>query len=337
MKEEWSLSFVCILGLIAFIINIFSLYCSYFKYTSSVWKNTFWGGTGFWIELARGVIIILSTSYTMSGAFPRETYDFFHPNLSNLVKQYDYSYVASLILIFLGFTLTIWNHFFKGPVFLNQSEDIRYRFKQGTRDYVVNYQRPYAWYFLYTLTNVLVLGISGVSVSIKSLINNHYAVKISEHKILSYISQGTLVDASYLTNVFQEFKLGLIKLFGVYSTLDLILLFLIIYEISIGWRTLSKVGKIETCIAFTIISITWLPILVVGFNYYGHAFQEVSEKINQIQSSHNILKDFEYENQPVKLIAQLLNTHPNFYGTLILAMLSLLVLLNRFQKKIGEL
>lgn len=352
---EFTQKLILIIGLIIFLISIISLYLAYIKHTSEVWKNNFHGIEGFWIELGRSVLLILTNIYLLVVVFRNETSEFLHLKVPNVIDytSLNISYIFAVALLVLGLRTLIWLHFFKGPKILAEQEKSSSKstnpeiFSDSNSNYWIrftkknyyfkNFEYPYLCYFPYSFINLIILAISNISISLYAFLKNWKILKSLQEIFINVLNDTSSSGQYYkIIKSFELFSLKIIDIAGIYSSLFFWVVIAIAYEILIGWITLSEMGRFGTIITYLTGAFTWIIVIILGFNFYQQLYIKVDYKIVEIATNEQ-LKIFQETYKPVSLFIRIADVHPLFYVTFImLILIPIFKLLHIFFKKNNE-
>lgn len=325
---ELTQTLVPTIGIILLLISIISLYLSYIKYSSDVWKSTFHGLKGLWLELGRICLIIGTNIYFLVVVFGNETSEFFHLGVPTITESASLhiSYAFASILFILGLYALVWLHFFKGPNILAEIEkhnqvvkiDKSYwtRFKKRrdtTNNYFNRYEYPYLCYFPYSFINLIVLGISNTSISLYAFLKSWKTLEnLKTHFITVLESTNNVAQHDIIFKAFELFCLKFIEIAGIYSSLFCWLAIAIAYEVLFAWITLSQMGRLATVVAYLTGSTIWISVIILGFNFYGEIYRKAEYKLLGL-NAFELVKGFQEHYRPKVLFNRILDDYTFFY------------------------
>jgi hypothetical protein len=344
------------IGFILLGISAVSLHLAYRKYSSDIWKSTYEGEKGFWLEFNRSWILIAITLYLLIYVFGKETREFFRLDIATKT-EYSFlnsSYCVTLILLLISLYILGWVHFSKGPNILENLDksvhkpeppkDGSYweRFKKRNEktgsnneckeSYFDSYERPYLCYLPYSAVNFLGLAIFVFSISFYAFLKNINSLNILKTSVIKVlgsihsIAQAHAYGIPYNLPAFDDFSVKFISVVGIYSSLFFCIAIIVFCEIFLFQQTLSIVGKSGTFLAYCLIMITGVISITLGYFYYEEVYTKLEGKLNELK----ILYESSYlleEYIPVNIFYKILRRHPIFFPTFITLLLSAIKIL----------
>ncbi|MFB2876866.1 hypothetical protein [Floridanema aerugineum] len=334
------------IGFIFLGISAISLHLAYRKYSSDIWKSTYRGEKGFWLEFNRSWILIGNTLYLLIYVFGKETREFFRLDTATKIEYsfLNISYCVILILLLISLYILGWIHFSKGPNILKDLEKKEFkdppekygsywkRFKKRNKktgepkSYFNSYEYPYLCYLLYSAVNFLGLAIFVFSISFYAFLKNGSTLNILKCSVIKVldsihsIAQAHAYGIPYNFPALDYFSIKFIAVAGIYSSLFFCSAIIVFCEMFLFQETLSIVGKTGAFWAYCLIMITGVITITVGYFYYEEVYTKLEDKLNELKIIHE--SSYLIENYiPINIFNKILRRHPIFFPTFITLLL----------------
>jgi hypothetical protein len=307
------------LGIYLAVISTLSLLGSYVGVKSEPWIQAF-GSSGWIVELARAIMVILGIIYIVASKFPQETGEFFafHRPLKDPYG------ILSSFRVFVGlFSLAIAgllldHHLFTGPQALGADPD-----GWSISDFVT-YRLPYLLYFPYSTINYgLAVWIFGGGSY--AAINDLLYLREKSLKIKNQLAQFTKKSIkndtlpAEIINIFHKYCYEVIDLTKRYTSMSAPLASLLLFEVSLGKNTLSEPAIAWVWVGIIVVAIVLL-IIFWGFSHYETVFQETSHCLSRFQVNYT---EFERENNSVNFLKRICRANLSLYIALVMLSISL--------------
>jgi AAA-like domain len=292
--ERIALSAACLI-----FIDLLSLYSSYYLAGSTAWTNHFnRDGKGLFIEFFRCIFLVSFVGFSFNDLFKLET---------KQILTYDRHWWLRTCLGVLGFLFTIFVSIYMlylGPKYLASQQSL-----PNNISWFQNYYLPYLLFLPYALSNFAIITVCFIPItiysSIMSISNNIKSIKIfdrSMEKTNAYIKLYTSVSETdkedierEMIDAFDGLSANFLKDFTRYSLLFIGIIFLFIFELTLGKSTLA-----EATLALALIdySFCWISIIIVfffGALEYQKIFKnsckllfEIDSNTNEFRNKHNL-------------------------------------------------
>jgi hypothetical protein len=276
-------------------IELLSLYSSYYLAGSPAWTNHFnRDGKGLFIEFFRCIFLVSFVGFSFNDLFKIET---------KQILTYDRYWWLRTCLGVLGFLFTIFVSIYMlylGPKYLASQQSL-----PNNISWFQNYYLPYLLFSPYAIINFVSITVCFIPItiysSIMSISNNIKSIKIfdrSMEKTNAYIKLYTAVSETdkedierEMMDAFDGLSANFLKDFTRYSLLFIGIIFLFIFELTLGKSTLA-----EATLALALIdySFCWISIIIIffcGALEYQKIFKNSCKLLFKIEGSLNEFKN----------------------------------------------
>jgi AAA-like domain len=314
---------ILIIAVLLLFIDAFSLLTSYYIFSGSAWNYIYnQSGKSAFIEFARGFFLIFFAAYSFKSLFREET--------RHILTQ-DQLWWVRMCLGILGFlmfvTVLIYN-FYLGPMNLANKQNV-------TRDFFV----PYLCYLPYAVINFVIIGLPLIAITIYSSVisisNNIKSIRIFDRSIIKTNDYIQLVSPlaehdkisinEDMLDAFKRLSNNFSKDFTRYFILFTGVVFLFVFELSLGRKTLSEMPLGWTLLDY---SFCWISIIIIffyGLIEYSKVFRQSHDLLLKTDGN---LDEFKISYRPTSIVWRgILNIRNNRFAYCLMSLMTLALII----------